>query len=211
MIGVAGVLRRAGDVVVAVTALVLLSPVVLAAAVGVRVTMGRGVVYRQTRLGLGGRPFELLKLRTMREPSPGREGPEHDAERMTRFGSWLRSTSIDELPSLVNILRGDLALVGPRPLPTGYWERFRGSEYERFLVRPGLTGLAQVNGRNALGWPERLRSDVEYVRTRSLRGDVAILCRTVPVVLGRGGVAEPGGVTMTALPADRDPTDPGYA
>ncbi len=145
----------------------------------------------------------LLKFRTMRDPEPGREDPEFDAERITRVGTWLRSTSIDELPSLVNLVRGDIGLVGPRPLPVHYWERFRGPEYERFLVRPGITGLAQVNGRNQLDWDARLATDVDYVRTRTLAGDVAIIARTVPQVLSRSGIDEGEGVTMTALPADR--------
>lgn len=204
------VVRRALDVVVAVGALTVLAPVLAAAALAVRVTMGPGVIHRQTRLGVGGRHFELLKLRTMKHAAAGHDGPEHDAERLTGVGRWLRSTSIDELPSLVNVLRGEIGLVGPRPLPVHYWERFRGAEFERFLVRPGLTGLAQVNGRNELGWADRLRTDVEYVRTRSLRGDLGIIARTVPLVLRRTGISERGGATMTALPADRDPADPGY-
>ncbi len=195
---------------VASVALLVLSPVLGAAALGVRLTMGSGVVYRQVRLGLGGRHFELLKLRTMKHATPGREAPEFDSERLTHFGNWLRSTSIDELPSLLNVLRGDIGLVGPRPLPVQYWERFRGAEYERFLVRPGVTGLAQVSGRNELEWDRRLQSDVAYVRSRSLRGDLAIICRTVPIVLRRSGISAPGVVTMSALPADRDPDDPGY-
>ena len=206
----ADAVRRPVGLVLGVGALIVLSPVLAAAALMIRVTSGPGVLHRQRRLGLGGRHFELLKLRTMRHAAPGRDGPEHDSERITALGAWLRSTSIDELPSLVNVVRGDIGLVGPRPLPVHYWERFRGREYERFLVRPGLTGLAQVNGRNRLGWPGRLRADVEYVHARSLAGDVGIIARTVPLVLRRHGISEPGGVTMTALPADRPSDDPGY-
>ena len=202
--------RRPAELVLGAAALVVVSPVLAVSALVVRVTSGPGVLHRQRRLGRGGRHFELLKLRTMRHADPGREGPEHDSERITAVGAWLRSTSIDELPSLLNVVRGDIGLVGPRPLPVHYWERFRGREYERFLVRPGLTGLAQVNGRNELGWPERLRADVEYVRSRSVRGDVGIVIRTVPLVVRRHGISEPGGVTMTALPADRPIDDAGY-
>ena len=133
----------------------------------------------------------------------GRSAPEFDAERLTRLGRFLRTTSLDELPSLVNLLRGDVTLVGPRPLPVYYWDRFRGDEYRRFEVKPGITGLAQVSGRNALAWPERLALDVEYVRARSLLGDIRILVRTVPAVLGRGGVDHAEGVTMHELPTDR--------
>ena len=197
------IVRRVLDVAVALTLLTLGSPVLLVVAVAVRVRLGRPVLFRQERLGLGGRPFRLVKFRTMRHPAPGREGPEFDAERLTALGRFLRSTSLDELPEMVNLLRGDLTLVGPRPLPTAYWTRYRGAEYQRFEVKPGITGLAQVSGRNALGWDERLALDVEYVRTRSLLGDLRILWRTVLVVLRRDGIDQTGGVTMHALPADR--------
>jgi lipopolysaccharide/colanic/teichoic acid biosynthesis glycosyltransferase len=199
----ADAVRRVVDVVAAALGLVVTSPLLLGAALAIRVRLGRGVLFRQRRVGRGGHPFVLLKFRTMRHPAPGRTGPEHDAERLTRLGSWLRATSIDELPSLVNLLRGDITLVGPRPLPVHYWDRYRGDEYRRFEVKPGITGLAQINGRNTLGWPERLAFDVEYVETRSLSNDLRILARTVPVVLGRGGVDQEGGVTMHELPADR--------
>lgn len=197
--------RRFLDVVVAGGGLLVTSPVLLASAFATRLSVGRGVVYRQRRLGLAGRPFELLKLKSMRDPLPGREAPEFDAERVTRVGQWLRATSLDELPSLWNLLRGEITLVGPRPLPVHYWDRFVGDEYERFEVRPGITGLAQVSGRNLLDWPERLSMDVTYVRTRSLLGDLRILVATVPAVLGRSGVDQAGGVTMHELPADREP------
>jgi lipopolysaccharide/colanic/teichoic acid biosynthesis glycosyltransferase len=199
----ADAVRRTVDVLAAAILLVVTSPVIVAAAIATRASVGRGVIYRQRRIGIGGRPFELLKFRSMRAPRPGREAPEFDAERITRIGTWLRATSLDELPSLLNLLRGDIALVGPRPLPVHYWPRFRGDEYERFEVLPGITGLAQVSGRNQLDWPERLAIDVEYVRTRSLIGDARILLRTIPTVLGGGGVEQEAGVTMTELPEDR--------
>lgn len=183
--------------------LVVGSPVLCGVALLVRLRMGSPVLFRQERLGLGGKPFHLVKFRTMRHPAPGREGPEFDAERLTALGRFLRSTSLDELPEMVNLLRGDITLVGPRPLPTAYFHRYRGDEYERFEVKPGITGLAQVSGRNAVGWDERLALDVEYVRTRSLRTDLAILSRTVAVVLRRDGIDQTGGVTMHALPSDR--------
>ena len=198
-----GIIDEGIDVVAAAGGLLLTSPLLLGAAVATRVSAGRGVVYRQRRLGLGGQPFELLKFRSMRHPAPGREAPEFDAERITRVGTWLRATSLDELPSLWNLLRGEITLVGPRPLPVHYWDRYVGDEYERFEVRPGITGLAQVNGRNAVDWPERLALDVTYVRTRSLRGDLRILLDTIPAVLGRSGIDQADGVTMHELPADR--------
>ena len=199
--------RRSVDVGAALVGLVLASPVLFSAALAIRCGLGPGVIHRQTRLGRGGHPFGLLKFRTMRHPQPGRESPEYDAERVARLGAWLRSISVDELPSLVNLLRGDISLVGPRPLPLHYWSRFRGDEYERFLVRPGLSGLAQIRGRNELAWPGRLRSDVEYVRTRSLLGDLCIVARTVPVLVGRVGINESKGTTMTPLPEKRTPND----
>lgn len=201
---VADVVRRVVAVVSASVVLVLVSPLLLVVAIAVRVTMGRGVLFRQRRIGLGGRPFELLKFRTMRDPVRGREAPEFDDERLTRLGTFLRSTSIDELPSLVNVVVGDMVLVGPRPLPTNYWQRFRGDEYRRFEVAPGLTGLAQVNGRNAVDWPERLALDVRYVDERTLWLDLCIVVKTVPLVLLRRGVTHGDGVaTMHELPADR--------
>lgn len=196
-------LRRGVDVAVACVALVVLSPLVAGLAVAVRLSVGRPIVYRQRRLGVGGHPFELLKFRSMRHPEPGREDPSYDAERITPLGRWLRATSLDELPSLWNLLRGDVALVGPRPLPVHYWDRFRGDEYERFTVRPGITGRAQIEGRNLLSWDDRLAIDVDYVRTRSLVGDLRILLGTVPAVLAASGVDAGDGVTMTELPADR--------
>jgi lipopolysaccharide/colanic/teichoic acid biosynthesis glycosyltransferase len=202
-VNIADGVRRAVDILAAVAGLLVLWPVLLAAAVAVRVSMGRGVIYRQRRLGRAGRPFELYKFRSMKHPSPGREGPEYDGERLTRTGRWLRATSIDELPSLWNLLQGEIGLVGPRPLPVLYWDRFVGDEYERFEVRPGITGLAQVAGRNTVAWSDRLALDVEYVRTRSLRGDLRILGATVPAVLGRTGVDNADAPTMHELPTDR--------
>jgi lipopolysaccharide/colanic/teichoic acid biosynthesis glycosyltransferase len=192
--------RRTVDVVVAATLLVLLAPVMAAVAVVVRVRMGSPVLFRQRRLGRGGRPFALYKFRSMHAPQPGREGPEFDHERLGRLGSVLRSTSLDELPSLVNLLRGEIGLVGPRPLPVHYLPRFTLEQRARFEVRPGITGLAQVAGRNAVDWPERLALDVRYVRERSLLLDARILWRTVPMVLGRTGVDHRDGVTMHELP-----------
>jgi lipopolysaccharide/colanic/teichoic acid biosynthesis glycosyltransferase len=195
--------RRVVTFGLAVTALVALSPVMAAIAIGIRITMGPGVLFRQERLGLGGRPFELLKFRTMRRPEPGLDGPQFDGERLTGFGAFVRSTSLDELPSLWNLARGEITLVGPRPLPVVYWSRFRSDEYRRFEVKPGITGLAQVSGRNLVDWPERLALDVQYVRERSLRGDIGIIARTVSMVLKRSGISAQGAATMHALPADR--------
>jgi lipopolysaccharide/colanic/teichoic acid biosynthesis glycosyltransferase len=195
--------RRSVDVVAASAGLLVLSPLLAATACAIRVRMGRGILFRQRRVGLAGRPFVLLKFRTMHHPAPGREGPEFDELRLGRLGRLLRASSIDELPSLWNLLRGDITLVGPRPLPVHYWPRYRGDEYRRFEVKPGITGLAQVHGRNLVDWPERLALDVRYVEERSLLGDLRILLRTVPMVLTGSGVSNGQVVTMHALPDDR--------
>lgn len=196
----ADVMRRGLDITAAIAGLTLLSPVLLGAALAVRIRMGGPVLFRQRRLGRGGEPFALLKLRSMHHPAPGKEAPEFDHLRLGRLGRFLRSTSIDELPSLLNLLRGQITLVGPRPLPVHYWDRFTETERRRFEVKPGITGLAQVNGRNTVDWPQRLALDVEYVERRSLALDLRILLRTVPMVLRRHGVDQQGGVTMTELP-----------
>jgi lipopolysaccharide/colanic/teichoic acid biosynthesis glycosyltransferase len=201
---VADAVRHLVAMLASAVVLVVLSPLLVGVAVAVRLTMGRGVLFRQRRIGRAGRPFELLKFRTMRDPVRGREAPEFDSERLTGLGRFLRASSIDELPSLVNVLKGDMVLVGPRPLPTHYWQRFRGDEFRRFEVAPGLTGLAQVSGRNTVDWPERLALDVRYVDERTLWGDLRIVVRTVPLVLfGRGVGHSEGVVTMHELPADR--------
>lgn len=195
--------RRLIDVAVAVLVLVFAAPVLVLVALAVRIGLGSPVLFRQRRLGLGGVPFDVLKFRTMRHPQPGFEGPEHDALRLTALGRFLRSTSLDELPSFVNLLRGEITLVGPRPLPEHYWPRYLDDEYRRFEVKPGITGLAQINGRNATDWDTRLALDVRYVRERSLLGDLRIVAATVPMVLRRHGVDQAGGVTMQALPEGR--------
>jgi len=197
----ADTVRRAVDVGVAVVGLLLTAPITLTAAVVVRATLGSPVLFRQPRLGRAGAPFVLLKFRSMAHPQPGREAPEFDQERLGRLGRLLRATSIDELPSLWNLLCGEIALVGPRPLPVHYWDRFTDEQRRRFEVRPGITGLAQVTGRNALDWPQRLALDVQYVEHRSLWLDAKILVRTVPTVLRGVGVDHRDGVTMHELPA----------
>lgn len=202
----ADVVRRVVDITVAVVVLVLAGPVLVAIAAAVRVTMGAPVLFHQRRLGRHGRPFDLHKFRTMHPAEPGRDTPEHDHERISRLGAFLRATSLDELPGFVNLLRGDITLVGPRPLPVHYWDRFRDHEYRRFEVRPGITGLAQVAGRNSIDWDQRLALDAQYVDDRSLVGDLHILLRTVPLVLRRSGVDRSDGITMTALPEHRPGT-----
>lgn len=199
----ADLVRRAVDVTAGAAGLILTAPILGAAALAVRLTMGPGVLFRQRRSGLGGQPFDVLKLRTMRHPAPGREAPEFDAERLTRLGRVLRSTSIDELPSLVNLVSGDITLVGPRPLPVGYLNRFTADERRRLEVKPGITGLAVINGRNDTTWEQRLAWDVRYVDSRTLAGDAGILLRTIPMLIRRRGISQPGSATMRELPEHR--------
>lgn len=186
--------KRCLDVVAAGLALVLLAPVLALVAALVALKLGRPVLFRQPRPGLHGKTFTILKFRTMLEPDHA-AGLISDGDRLTPFGSFLRSTSLDELPSLWNILRGDMSFVGPRPTLCRYLELYTPEESRRHDVLPGLTGLAQVRGRNALPWPERLRSDVEYVDTVSLGLDLRILLRTIVVVVRREGIAAPGHVS----------------
>jgi sugar transferase EpsL len=182
-----GGVKRTIDVAVAMALSVAMSPVLLLVALIVRVAMGSPVLFRQTRAGLGGRSFTLLKFRTMRLPGSGETSIGSDDARLTRVGGWLRRTSLDELPQLVNVLRGEMSLVGPRPLLPEYLPRYSAEQARRHAVRPGITGLVQVSGRNALSWSDRLALDVWYVDHRSARLDLSILGRTVVAVLsGRG-------------------------
>jgi lipopolysaccharide/colanic/teichoic acid biosynthesis glycosyltransferase len=189
--------KRVVDLALAIPAAVLLAPVMLLVAAGVWWKIGRPVLFRQLRPGLGGTPFELVKFRTMRDAVGGDGRPLPDSERLTRFGTWLRSMSLDELPELLNVLRGDMSLVGPRPLLMSYLPRYSPEEARRHEMPPGLTGWAQINGRNALSWSERFALDVWYVDHVTWRLDVAILFRTIRVALRRDGVNADGEATMT--------------
>jgi len=190
------IIKRGLDIGLAATALVLAAPVLLLVAIAVRVNLGGPVLFRQQRPGLHGRPFTMVKFRTMRD-ALGRDGrPLPDADRLTPFGTLLRSTSLDELPELWNVVRGDMSLVGPRPLLMEYLDRYTPEQARRHEVRPGVTGWAQVNGRNAVSWEERFRLDVWYVEHRSLRLDLRILLRTLALVLRRTGVSAQGDATM---------------
>jgi lipopolysaccharide/colanic/teichoic acid biosynthesis glycosyltransferase len=187
--------RRAFDVVVASTLLLLLLPVMLGVAVLVHLFLGSPVFFTQVRPGRFGEPFTLIKFRTMRDAVDSAGNPLPDEERMTRFGQLLRSTSLDELPELINVLRGEMSIVGPRPLLVEYLPLYSPVQARRHLVKPGLTGLAQVSGRNALPWNERLALDVYYVDHHSLRLDAQILARTVRQVAVRDGIAAEGYAT----------------
>lgn len=188
-------LKRAIDVVVAGTGLVLTAPLQLIVAMLVRRNLGSPVLFRQLRPGKDEEIFELVKFRTMRDPDPEADLVS-DEQRLTRFGALLRSTSLDELPTLWNVLRGDMSLVGPRPLLVQYLERYSPHHRRRHDVRPGITGLAQVSGRNTVAWEQKFDYDVAYVDQRSLVLDVKILVRTVLATLRRDGIAAEGHVTM---------------
>ena len=180
--------KRAIDVSVASLGLLLTAPLQIAIGIAVRRTLGPPALFRQQRPGLHGEPFTLIKFRTMRPEGPDRRGVASDSARISRFGSWLRATSLDELPTLWNVLRGDMSIVGPRPLLMSYLERYTPEQSRRHEVRPGLTGLAQIRGRNALAWSDKFAADVEYVDNRGLQLDARILATTVRLVLSRRGV-----------------------
>ena len=188
--------KRLVDLTLVLLAAPAWAPALAVVAALVRLRLGTPVFFRQTRPGLGGRPFELVKFRSMtNERAPdGTRLP--DAARLTPFGRWMRATSLDELPELLNVLRGDMSLVGPRPLLVEYLGRYSERHRRRHEVRPGITGLAQVSGRNALRWPDKFDLDVEYVERCSLGLDLVILWRTVRAVLRREGVDAADDVTM---------------
>jgi sugar transferase EpsL len=184
--------KRVLDLLAALLLLVLLSPVLLVTALAVRFFLGSPVLFRQVRPGLNQRPFTLFKFRSMRDLPPG-SPPLSDPERLTRFGRMLRSSSLDELPELVNVLRGDMSLVGPRPLLMQYLPLYSPEQARRHDVRPGITGWAQINGRNALSWEAKFEMDVWYVDHQSLWLDLRILALTVWQVISRRGILPDGG------------------
>lgn len=196
-------LKRLFDVVVAVLALTLLALPLLGLMGLIRLKLGSPVLFRQTRPGLGGLPFELIKFRTMTDDRDVEGVLLPDAERLTSFGRLLRATSLDELPELWNVLRGDMSLVGPRPLLMRYLPYYTDRERRRHGVRPGLTGWAQLHGRNTVSWDERLALDVWYVENRTLALDFRILLQTVVIVLKREGVVIDPGAAMKDLDVER--------
>ena len=190
-------LKRIFDVVASGIGLLVLSPVILVVAVLIHRKLGSPVLFRQTRPGLHGKPFEMVKFRTMLDATDKHGNPLPDDQRMTPFGSFLRATSLDELPELWNVLKGDMSLVGPRPLLMEYLPLYSKEQYRRHEARPGVTGWAQVNGRNAISWEDKFRLDVWYVDNQSLWLDVKILFLTVKKVLVRDGISGDGEVTMS--------------
>lgn len=187
--------KRPQDFLCALFATIVLSPVLIITAVLVRFKLGSPVLFTQDRPGKDGKIFKLYKFRTMLPPEEGKSGPEYDAFRMTAFGKKLRSTSLDELPELINMLKGDMAVVGPRPLLIQYLSRYNEHQARRHEVRPGFTGLAQVHGRNAISWEEKFKWDVKYVDHITFLGDWKIIFETIKTVLKREGIS--GGDTAT--------------
>lgn len=189
--------KRPLDLTVAVALFVLTLPIQAVVALVVRSRLGSPVIFRQTRPGLHGAPFEILKFRTMLDINPALSLVD-DASRMTPLGRWLRATSLDELPSLWNIIRGDMSLVGPRPLRVQYLELYSPEQARRHDVRPGVTGLAQISGRNSLSWENKFRLDGYYVDHHTFLGDLKILLGTVRSVLHRDGISQAGGTETTS-------------
>lgn len=190
--------KRAFDLAVALPLLAVTAPVQIGVAALVRLKLGSPVLFRQERAGQYARPFTLLKFRTMLNANPS-GGLTTDADRMTPLGTLLRSTSLDELPSLINVLRGDMSLVGPRPLYMSYVPLYSTKQRTRLNVPPGITGLAQISGRNAVSWDNRLALDADYVQSLCFRNDLKILLGTLRTVLSREGISEDGQATMSAF------------
>ncbi len=190
-------LKRLFDVIVSFIALILLLPIFLLVAYKVKNNLGSPVLFKQVRPGVNGKPFEMIKFRTMRDALDKDGNSLPDAERLTDFGKILRSTSLDELPELWNVLKGDMSLVGPRPLLMEYLPLYTKEQAKRHNVKPGITGYAQVNGRNAISWEQKFELDTWYVENRSFWLDIQILFKTTYKVIIRDGITENGEVTMS--------------
>lgn len=189
-------IKRILDFILALIAIIILSPLLITIALLVRIKLGSPVIFRQERPGLNEEIFTLYKFRTMTDKKDESGELLPDCERLTNFGKWLRSTSLDELPELWNILKGDMSFVGPRPLLIEYLPRYNQHQKRRHEVRPGLTGHAQVNGRNAISWEEKFDYDVDYVDRISFSIDVRIILTTIKIVLGRTGISSETAATM---------------
>ena len=190
-------LKRFTDIFISVAIIILIFPVIVLVAWKVRSKLGRPVIFRQIRPGIGGKAFQMLKFRTMTDMRDSCGNLLPDSDRLTAFGKFIRSASLDELPELWNVLKGDMSLVGPRPLLMEYLPLYSSEQYRRHEVRPGITGWAQVNGRNALSWEEKFKLDVWYVDNQSLWLDIKILFLTVKKVLVRDGISADGEATMS--------------
>ncbi len=190
-------IKRGFDLFASVLGLILLAPIIAIVAWNIRKKLGSPVLFRQIRPGRNGKPFEMIKFRTMRDAHDAMGNPLPDSERMTPFGSFLRSSSLDELPELWNVVKGDMSLVGPRPLLMEYLPLYSPEQYRRHNVRPGVTGWAQINGRNALEWEEKFKLDVWYVDNQSFWLDVKVIFLTIKKVLVRDGISAEGEVTAS--------------
>lgn len=189
-------LKRLLDIVIASSALVLLSPVYAFVAYKVRKNLGSPVLFRQVRPGLNGKPFEMIKFRSMKDAVDAQGHSLPDSERLTPFGKMLRATSLDEMPELWNVIKGDMSIVGPRPLLMEYLPLYNSEQAKRHEVRPGITGYAQVNGRNAISWEKKFELDTWYVNNQSLWLDFKIMLKTVKKVLAKDDISAEGDVTM---------------
>ncbi|TXH55680.1 MAG: sugar transferase [Bacteroidia bacterium] len=190
-------LKRLLDIIIASTALILLSPLYFYVAYKVKKNLGSPVLFRQVRPGLNGKPFEMIKFRTMKDAVDANGNPLPDSERLTPFGKMLRATSLDEMPELWNVIKGDMSVVGPRPLLMEYLPLYNQEQAKRHDVRPGMTGHAQVNGRNAISWEEKFKLDTWYVENRSLWLDFKIMLQTVKKVIAKDDISAEGEATMT--------------
>jgi len=188
--------KRILDLVLIFTAIIVLLPILIVAALLVRVQLGSPVLFKQIRPGLHGKPFTIFKFRTMTAAKDADGNLRPDSERLTKVGRFLRGTSLDELPELFNVLKGDMSLVGPRPLLMQYLERYTPVQARRHEVRPGITGWAQINGRNAITWEEKFKLDVWYVDNRTVWLDVKIIFMTIWKIIKREGISQPGQATM---------------
>lgn len=190
-------LKRVLDIAIASTALVLLSPVYALVAYKVKKNLGSPVLFRQVRPGLHGKPFEMIKFRTMKDAVDAQGNPLPDSERLTPFGKMLRATSLDEIPELWNVIKGDMSIVGPRPLLMEYLPLYNAEQAKRHNVRPGITGHAQVNGRNAISWEKKFELDTWYVEHQSLWLDFKIMLKTIQKVIAKDDISAEGEATMS--------------
>ena len=200
-------LKRLLDIIIASIALILLSPLYAFVAYKVKKNLGSPILFRQVRPGLHGKPFEMIKFRTMKDAVDADGNPLPDSERLTPFGKMLRSTSLDEMPELWNVIKGDMSVVGPRPLLTEYLPLYSAEQAKRHHVRPGMTGHAQVNGRNAIGWEEKFKLDTWYVENQSTLLDFKIMFKTVHKVLAKDDISAEGEVTMTKFTGTKTTID----
>jgi lipopolysaccharide/colanic/teichoic acid biosynthesis glycosyltransferase len=197
-------MKRLFDIIVSIILLAFFMPVLIILIVIVKFNMGSPVLFRQERPGLNGKIFEIVKFRTMKDAFDSKGDPLPDSERLTKFGKFLRSTSLDELPELWNVLKGEMSIVGPRPLLVEYLELYSEEQKKRHLVRPGITGLAQVSGRNAISWDEKFALDLSYVKNHSLKMDLIIILKTIYKVILRSEISGQGEVTYPKFTGSKE-------